>query len=100
MKNYLVICYFASNKGPSECSQLLEALAPSSVWSVIDPNCCTFLMRFDLSAPTLGKQMIVHFHPNDKLLIMEVSDNNAWYGLTPHEIALRYLGPFSLDLAS
>jgi len=95
MRNYIVTWYYTRPKGDPECLELMRVLAPMIV-DIIDPVCCTALVRWELSAHALGEKLMSYLHPDDKLLVTEVSDNNAWYGLKPEETAALCLGRPSL----
>ncbi len=91
MRNYLVTWYYTRPKGDPECLELLKALETITVWHILDPICCVALVRWDLSAHALGEKIMGYLHRQDQLLVMEISDNNAWYGLKSEETATLYL---------
>lgn len=95
MRNYIVTWYYTRPKGDPECYEFLKVLAPMIV-DIIDPVCCTALVRWELGAQALGEKLMHYLHRDDKLLVMEVSENNVWYGLKPEETATLYLGRPSL----
>lgn len=96
-RHYLVSWYYTRPKGDPEYLELLEAIEPDIIWEILNPICCTVLIRSRLGAWQLGQKLTTYIHPDDKLLIMEVHSNHAWYGLDP-TVARAYLGSPSLPM--
>lgn len=94
-RHYLLSWNYTRPFGDPECLELLEALEPDIIWDVLNKGYCIVMIRSQLGAWQLGQKLIPYFDPKDKLLIMEVCRNNAWYGLDP-TVAGGYLGTPSL----